>query len=66
MQDNMKSSGDDDDLQINIKNAHEVEYWCDKLGVTVDWLKAAVAKAGSKVGDVKHWLSRNQRQARGK
>ena len=38
---------------------YEVEYWCDKFGVTKEKLKQAIAKAGLNVREVENYLRNN-------
>jgi len=45
-----------DGSHINISQDYEVRYWCEKLGVTDDQLKSAVAKVGPLVKHVREHL----------
>ncbi len=45
-----------DGSHINIGQDYEVRYWCEKLGVTEDQLKRAVAKVGPLVKHVREHL----------
>jgi Protein of unknown function (DUF3606) len=42
---------------INIGQDYEVRYWCEKLGISEDQLKSAVAKVGPLVKHVREHLS---------
>jgi hypothetical protein len=42
---------------INIGQDYEVRYWCEKLGVSEEQLKSAVAKVGPLVKHVREHLS---------
>jgi hypothetical protein len=53
MADDPNKRGPQDRIRININEDFEVEYWTKTLGVTRDQLKAAVAKAGPMVDDVR-------------
>jgi hypothetical protein len=50
------TAGKHDDTRINIDQEHEVKYWSEKLGVSRDQLKSAVAKVGSMVKHVRDHL----------
>lgn len=56
MPDNLNKTGKGDDIRINVKQAHEVTYWCGELGVTPAKLKEAVAAVGPMVKDVRKYL----------
>lgn len=56
MADNSKQAGRHDDSRININQDYEVRYWCEKLGVSEEQLKSAVAKVGSLVKHVREHL----------
>jgi hypothetical protein len=56
MADNLKETGKLDDSRININQDYEVSYWSEKLGVSADQLRSAVAKAGPIVKDVRAHL----------
>jgi hypothetical protein len=56
MADNTKLAGRHDDSWININQEYEVRYWCEKLGVSEDQLKSAVAKVGPIVKHVREHL----------
>ena len=58
MADDLKQTGKPDDQRINIEQDHEVSYWSEKLGVSREQLREAVAKAGSRVKDVQRQLGR--------
>lgn len=46
MADDLKQTGKQDDERINVNQDHELTYWSDKLGVSRDKLREAVAKVG--------------------
>ena len=53
MADDPKKPGRHDDSRINIGQDYEVRYWCEKLGVSPEQLKSAVAKVGPLVKHVR-------------
>jgi hypothetical protein len=57
MADNRAQAGRLDDSRINIEQDYEVRYWCEKLGVSADRLKSAVAKVGPVVRHVREHLA---------
>jgi hypothetical protein len=57
MVDNRAQAGRLDDSRINIDQDYEVRYWCEKLGVSADQLKSAVAKVGPLVKHVREHLA---------
>lgn len=56
--DDTSKRGPADRDRINIHETWEVEYWCEKFGVTVEQLKQAVQKVGVMVSDVKRELGK--------
>lgn len=58
MADDLKQTGKPDDQRINVEQDHELSYWSEKLGVSREQLREAVAKAGSRVKDVQRQLGR--------
>jgi hypothetical protein len=56
MADDLKQTGKPDDQRINIDQDHEVNYWAQKLGVSRDELRRAIAKAGPMVKNVREHL----------
>jgi len=46
MADDLKQTGKSDDQRINVNQDHELTYWSEKLGVSRDQLREAVAKVG--------------------
>ena len=56
MADEAKHTGRLDDSRINISQDYEVRYWTEKLGVSADQLRSAVAKAGPMVKQVREHL----------
>jgi hypothetical protein len=57
MADDPKVASRLDGSLINIGQDYEVRYWCEKLGVSEDQLKSAVAKVGPLVKHVREHLS---------
>lgn len=57
MADDPKAASRLDGSRINLGQDYEVRYWCEKLGVTEDQLKSAVAKVGPLVKNVREHLS---------
>jgi hypothetical protein len=47
MADNRKLKGVQDRARISLSEDYEVRYWCEKLGVTADELRAAVKRVGT-------------------
>jgi hypothetical protein len=45
-------------MRINVDQDHELTYWSEKLGVSRDTLREAVAKAGPMVKNVREHLHR--------
>ena len=41
------------DSRINVEEEQELSYWCDKLAVSKDELRAAVERVGPQVSDVR-------------
>ena len=56
MADDLKETGRQDDQRINVDQDHELSYWSQKLGVSRDRLREAVAKAGPMVRNVERHL----------
>jgi uncharacterized protein DUF3606 len=56
MADDLKQTGRQDDERINSDQDHELAYWSQKLGVSRDELREAVAKVGSMVKNVRDHL----------
>jgi hypothetical protein len=56
MADDLKQTGKADDSRINVNQDHELSYWSQKLGVSRDKLREAVAKAGPMVKNVEREL----------
>ena len=56
MADNLDEVGREDDALINVNQDHELTYWSNKLGVSRDRLREAVAKAGPRVKNVEREL----------
>jgi hypothetical protein len=56
MADDLKQTARPDDQRINVDQDHELTYWSEKLGVSRDRLREAVAKAGPVVRNVQREL----------
>jgi hypothetical protein len=56
MADDPKQTGKADDTRINVEQDHEVKYWSEKLGVSREQLRSAVAKVGSMVKNIRDHL----------
>lgn len=59
MSDDLKNTGKQDDIRINVNQTHEVTYWTKTLDVSPERLKKAVVAVGPIVKDVRAWLSKN-------
>ena len=59
MPDDLKLAGAQDRSRINIDEPHEVRYWMQRLGVSEDALRRAVAEVGVSVEAVAQHLGRN-------
>ena len=57
MSDDLKNTGKQDDIRININQEHEVTYWTKELNVTPDELKKAIGVVGPMVKDVKKYFN---------
>jgi hypothetical protein len=58
MSDDKTKVAPQDRSRININEKYEVEYWTQRFGVTVERLRASVAKVGTSVKDVEADLKR--------
>jgi hypothetical protein len=58
MADDLGKRGQEDRERINLNEDFEVLYWTKRFGVSRDQLKAAVAKAGPMVTDVRAELGK--------
>lgn len=56
--DNKTKTGSPDRDRINVNEDYELQYWCEKFGVTRDELKKAVEKAGTSVKAVQAYLNK--------
>lgn len=56
MSDDLKKTGKQDDLRININQAWELRDWAKKLNISQEKLIEAVKKVGPLVTDVKKFL----------
>lgn len=54
--DDKSKTGKIDNTRINVNEPYELQYWSEKLGVSRDRLKEAVAAAGPVVENVKSYL----------
>lgn len=59
MADNLKQTDGRDDSKINVNQAHEVQHWTKKWGISEKTLKEAVAASGVLAVNVEKWLRRN-------
>ncbi len=60
MTDNLKKPGKQDDIKINIKQDHEVQYWSRKWGISPLQLESAIKAAGSNIAKyVEEYLKQN-------
>lgn len=60
MADNPNYTDGRDDSRINVNQAHEINYWTRKWGISEDVLRRAVAAVGVLVRDVEAWLRKNR------
>ena len=58
MPDDLSKTGKSDRDKINVNQAHELRDWSEKLGVTPQQLKDAVAKVGVQADAVKKHLKK--------
>ncbi|MGO4665256.1 DUF3606 domain-containing protein [Bosea sp. 2RAB26] len=58
MPDDLTNRDAQDRARINLNEPHEVKYWTQKWGVSLEQLKMAVAKAGSRSAAVAKLLGR--------
>lgn len=58
MPDNLKRRQPEDPTKINMNQAWEVNYWCDKFGISETKLRLAVIIAGPMVKDVEKHLGK--------
>jgi hypothetical protein len=58
MADDLKNTGKQDDIRINVNQSWELRDWCQKLGVTPEQLQAAVKAVGPLLKNVKEYLAR--------
>lgn len=59
MADNLNRADGRDDSKINLNQAHEIQHWTKKWGISEKTLKEAVATVGVQVAEVEKWLRRN-------
>lgn len=52
MADDLTNRGPADRARVNVNEAHELRYWCEKFGVSESALKAAVDRVGPMAADV--------------
>jgi hypothetical protein len=55
--DNKTKTGKADDTRINVNEPYELQYWSEKMNVTRERLKEAVAAVGPNADDVKEYLN---------
>lgn len=58
MSDDLNNRGPVDRSLISLTEAHEVQYWTQAMGVSVDELKRAVDKVGHSAAKVREELSK--------
>jgi hypothetical protein len=58
MSDNLNKRGPADRSRVNVNEPWELSYWSSHFGVTQQELKAAVAKVGVMVNDVRKYLGK--------
>ncbi|MCK7555803.1 DUF3606 domain-containing protein [Chitinophaga sedimenti] len=58
MADDLKNTGKQDDIRINVNQSWELKDWCQKLGVTPDQLREAVKAVGPLAKNVKAYFAR--------
>jgi hypothetical protein len=56
--DNLRKRGPQDRARINVNESWEVDYWCERLGVTPARLRSAVKKVGPLAKDVRRELGK--------
>lgn len=56
--DNLRKRGPQDRARVNVHEPWEVDYWCERLGVTPAQLRQAVKKAGPMAKDVRRQLKK--------
>ena len=61
MPDNLKNKGKQDDIRINIHQAHELRYWSERLDISQRKLKEIVKRTGPMVNDVLEHLGCKER-----
>jgi len=54
--DDKTKTGKEDDSRINVNESYELQYWSEKLNVSKERLKEAVAAVGTTVEAVKEYL----------
>ena len=60
MSDNLNITGKQDDINININQDYELEYWAKKMNVSKEKIKTAVAAVGTRFVDIQNWLKNSQ------
>lgn len=58
MADDLKNTGKQDDIRINVNQSWELKRWSEKLGVSEEKLRQAVKAVGPMVKDVKKYLGK--------
>lgn len=58
MSDDLTKRRPQDPTKINVHERWELDYWCEKFGVTAEKLMAAVRAVGVQVKDVKKHLGK--------
>ena len=54
--DDKTKTGKADDSRINVNEPYELQYWSEKLNISIDRLKEAVKAAGTSVSEVNRHL----------
>lgn len=61
MTDDLKNRGAQDRTRVNVNEAHEVQYWTRKFGVSEPQLRAAVQAVGVSAEAIRQHLAKNAR-----
>ena len=59
--DNKAKTGKADDTRINVNESYELQYWSEKMNVSRERLKEAVAAVGPSVDAVKEYLKNSNK-----
>lgn len=58
MADDLKNSGPQDRSRVNMTEDWEVQWWCQKWGITAAQLKEAVAKVGPMADKIARYFNK--------